>query len=144
MLRKFHDAELNEIRHDRSLSTVLLSFTNEDGSTATITFQGVCGLRVVDYGLQNVVSRLLSSDEIKDHEDIRKNVIWIKGTSEGKCLVNASAVEKLVDEIEGNRLRLFVLEPSWGAEIGILAQSFSIKQSGTPISRPLSSEQTNP
>ena len=126
ILNTFHDSELNEIKHDRTLSKVFLSFTNEDGSIAKIIFEGVCGLRLIDYGMQNVVSRLLTSQQANEREEINFNVTWINETSEGKCLIDKYAVENLVDKIEKGELLLFILEPSWGAEMRLLARAFSV------------------
>jgi len=127
-LSQFHDAELNAIKNDRTASTVCLSFLNPDGAIAEIMFDGVRGFRVVDYGPQNVVSRLLSS-ALSDltHKDIIRHVTWLNSTSEGKCLVNVSAINKLIEQIERNELILFILEPSWGAEISILAHTFALR-----------------
>jgi hypothetical protein len=127
-LSQFHDAELNAIAHDPAISTACLSFSNEDGTIAKVVFDGLCGLRVVDYGLQNIVSRLLSSSLSHfTHEDIVRHVIWINNTTEGKCLISAAVVDKLVGQIEKNEILLFVLEPSWGAEISVLARDFTLK-----------------
>jgi hypothetical protein len=129
MLNQFHDAELNAIKHDRTASTVCLSFIQQNGTITTdAVFEGVCGFRVVDYGPQNVVSRLLSSSlSSLTHEDITRQVTWLNSTSEGKCLIDASAIDKLVERIERNELLLFVLEPSWGAEVSILARTFALR-----------------
>ena len=50
-LNYFHDAELNRLVHDRLAFTASLVFRTEDSTDMEITFGGVCGLRVVDYGL---------------------------------------------------------------------------------------------
>lgn len=126
LLRKFHDAELNIVKHDRKASTVCLTFVNLDGTIEEVAFNGVRAFRVVDYGPQNVVSRLLSSS-LPGHlssKDIFLHVTWINSTIEGKCLVNKDAIDKLVEQVEKNDLILFILEPSWGAEISILARAF--------------------
>jgi len=128
-LDQFHDAELNALTHDPTTSTACLSFRSDDSTNAEIVFDGVCGLRAVDYGLQNVVSRLLSSSlSHLAHEDIVRHVTWINNTSEGKCLINANEIDKLVEQIERNELLLFILEPSWGAELSILARTFALRR----------------
>ena len=94
-----------------------------------ITFGGVCGLRVVDYGLQNVVSRLLSSSLANlTHADIVLHVTWIHATREGVCLVSTTAIEVLVEKNKKNEILLFILEPSWGAELSILVDNFTIRR----------------
>lgn len=124
-LSMLHDAELNAIKHDRIASTICLTFLKPDGATVEAVFEDVCGFRVVDYGQQNVVSRLLlSSTGHFSREDMIKHVNWLDSTCEGKRLINPNAVDKQVVKIESNELLLFALEPSLGAEISIIARRF--------------------
>lgn len=127
-LSQFHDAELTGINHDRFDSKVLLTFLEQDKGIKEIVFDGIFGFRVTDYGLQNVVSRLLLSSITNfPNEDVIHRITWIKSTSEGKCLVDTATVTKLAEQIRKNDLLMFILEPSWGAEIAILARNFFIR-----------------
>lgn len=65
----------------------------ENGLKTNFVFDGVCGLRVVEYGLQNVVFSLLTS-----------------------------SLSRFTHE-----LLLFVADPSCGAEVGIVARTFTLK-----------------
>lgn len=122
---QFHDAELNGIEHDRLSTTVKLVFALADNSRACLLFREVSGLRVVDYGTQNVVSRLLTSGEADsdfNSDDISRNVSWVYGTADGGHVIDENRLAGVVTAVASKKLLLFMLEPSWGAEVGIVAR----------------------
>ncbi|SDJ04196.1 hypothetical protein SAMN04487926_1317 [Paraburkholderia steynii] len=123
----YHDAEIAGVAYSRASGSALLNLERVISTETRIGFSGVKALRVSDFGLQNVISRVLisgshrfSTDEIRDH------VQWAYSQHD----YNASLADEKIAEIEAavsqGELVLFVIEPSVGAEIVILCVSVQV------------------
>jgi hypothetical protein len=101
----------------------LLNFELVNGDSAQLLFSGVQALRINDYGLQNVVSRLLISPSYTfSIAEINEYISWAHSKHDYKASFSDEEVREMRTFVERGRLALFVLEPSVGAEIVILCE----------------------
>lgn len=123
-LSTFHDAELRQMSHIADVNRLELGFERADGQFVVISLRGLVAFRAVDFGLQNVVSRLLvhglnlklTQPELVDH------VGWTLNSCDSDQLSDPATVSTLVSRVDSGELLLFILEPSWGAEMIALAK----------------------
>ena len=127
-LAMFHDAELRQISHLENANRIELKFEKPDGHFAVVSLLGIVAFRVVDFRLQNVVSRLLvhGSNLQLTHAELYERVDWISRTVEGEKLSDVGEVNKLVEKVKSSELSLLILEPSWGAEMIGIAKEISV------------------
>lgn len=120
-----HDAELEAIHIDRLRKHITLGFREPDGSYAEYRFDGVRAIRQTGLMLQNVVSRIfLSPSELLPDGEILRIVQWIFSGDDGRSMVDRQLVERSVADVRSGAMRLFYVEPSLGAEIGVICKSF--------------------
>ncbi|MDF3941755.1 hypothetical protein P3W66_17040 [Achromobacter denitrificans] len=125
----FHDAELVGVDLVSSERKVVLSFKLVAGVRAFIVLEGVESIRVCDYIFQNIVSRLFDSmlknflhtNLLDDH------VEWLYTLSDGTRRVKDQTILETKSKVREGKVRLFVLEPSWGAELVCLCESIRPK-----------------
>jgi len=74
--------------------------------------------------MQNVVSRLLvhGANITLTEADLIEHVGWVSRTCDGEQLLEPAAVSTLVQKVVSGERLLFILEPSWGAEMVVLAE----------------------
>lgn len=123
LLHNYHDAELAGTAYSRADTSTRLDFERVGGDPARLAFFGIKAFRISDYGLQNVVSRFLvspsypfSTDEIKEY------VSWAHSKHDYKAPFSDEEARDVEVAIKHDKLTLFVLEPSVGAEIVILCE----------------------
>jgi len=77
---------------------------------------------------QNVVSRLLihGTNIAFTEADLVQHVGWVSRTCEGEQLAETEDVNTLVQNVVSGRRLLFVLEPSWGAEMVVIAEKIDL------------------
>lgn len=124
----FHDAELYNVHMDRTTSSVRLSFAKVDSTRGEFCFQGVVEYRIESIHFQNVASRLrlLSSSEPSDLA-IEKILKWtFSRLPENLSSVSSERLSELHSKIVTGDLVLFYLEPSVGAELGVVAETVSL------------------
>ena len=121
----FHDAELVGIENVSFERKAVLTFKRVFGDRARIVLEGVESIRVCDYIFQNVVSRLFDSmQEGFFHTNLLDgHVEWLYTLSDGTCRVNDLTLTEAKTDVRDGKIRLFVLEPSWGAELVCLCAS---------------------
>lgn len=130
-LTSFHDAELVGVDHDRAHETVSLTFSMPDGHVSKISFQDVVVVRITNYGLQNVVLRLMTSTSSElTPADRRRMVEWAFSDADGSQLGNPTSLHDLMDRVSSGAALVFYLEPSWGAEATVVARSMTIARLG--------------
>ncbi|MBN9697073.1 MAG: hypothetical protein J0L85_14860 [Zoogloea sp.] len=78
--------------------------------------------RVVDYGDQNVISRFFKVEK-EDASLIYSWVEWIFSDSQGGILASEEGKARARKEICAGQRCLYVIEPSWGAEIAVIASA---------------------
>lgn len=127
-LSTFHDAELRQISHIADVNRLELGFEKADGQFVVISLRGLVAFRVVDFGLQNVVSMLLVQGfNLKlTKPELVDRVGWISNNCDGDQLSDLATVNTLVQRVDSGELLLFILEPSWGAEMIVLAEKIVI------------------
>lgn len=124
---EFHDAELVAIEIDRHAKSMMLRFALDGAATKTIRLSGVSYFRAVDLITQNVVSRIIapSLDNLWS-EDIRRWIGWVTSLSDNASFATAQQILDIERRISQGEITLLVVEPSWGAEIVIIAKSYSV------------------
>jgi hypothetical protein len=116
---------LASVRIDRTADTLGLGFCLADGSIVDFGFEGVIGLRIADTLLQNVVSRLfLVPPDRFPADEIKRILVWMFSL-DGKLAIAESMLDAHIADVLAGAKTLFYVEPSWGAEIGILCTSVS-------------------
>jgi hypothetical protein len=122
-LKTFHDAELRSVVHRASTELLELGFEKTDGRLVTVFLPGVQAFRVTDMRTQNVVSRLLvHGDNVRfSNDELVDRIGWMSRTCEGEQLLEAAVVMALVRKVTSGECLLLVLEPSWGAEMIVVA-----------------------
>lgn len=124
----FHDAELTGLHVSRIQKTVSLTFRLVGGQTKTITLINVAQFRATDFILQNVVSRLRISSQSRIPRD--QAIFWIKFSSslaDTDTFMSDSQINQLVEKIDAGGMILFVLEPSFGAELVAVCESIDLE-----------------
>lgn len=123
-LSTFHDAELQQVFHRAEFEVLELGFAKADGQFVLIALHGVAAFRVTDMGMQNVVSRLLVHGVNIDlsEDELSNRIEWVSRTCEGEQLSQPATLRKLTEKVKSGELMLFTLEPSWGAELTVIAK----------------------
>jgi hypothetical protein len=123
-LRNFHDAKLRHILHIADINCLELGFEIDNGKLVTISLHGLVNFRVVDFCIQNVVSGLfIQSVNLKlSRNELIDRIWWMLSNCDGDLLTDEVTVNILTQRVELNNLLLFILEPSWGAEVIVLAE----------------------
>ncbi len=125
---RLHDAELVAIAYNRNLACVCLDFLKVNGAATQLSFVNVQAIRIQDFVLQNVVSRVrLSANVDFVDEDLKKWITWATSLSDAKNWWSDTAREKLFNSIKAGDLQMVVFEPSVGAEIAIIFKSDVLK-----------------
>lgn len=114
----FHDAELLAVEHIKPTETLILKFEFSGNEIERVTLGRVQSFRMTDFIGQNVVFRVLDSktDRMSDNAIIER-LRWLYQLSDGALRVDANTIEKYRADVVAGTLRLFCIEPSWGAEL---------------------------
>lgn len=123
----YHDAEIAGVAWSRQHRTVLPNLERVGGDEASLLFSGVKAIRATDFGLQNVVSRILiSTSHAFSLEEVRDYVQWARSQHDYRASVPDEKVVEIAAALSQGELILFVAEPSVGAEIVILCERIEI------------------
>ena len=119
----FHDAELLAIEL-RTNNVLVLTFKLVEEKCSEVVLNDVTVFRVSDFIKQNVVSRLLVSPEfLFTDEQLTYCVNWINSLCDTKTLIKSEAIQQHVACLRNAEWCLFVLEPSWGAEVAVICKT---------------------
>ena len=123
-LSTFHDAELRQVSHKAEFGLLELGFEKADGQFVVITLCRVTAFRVTDMAMQNVVSRLLVHGVNVNLAEIElaDRIGWVSRTCDGEQLSEPATLNRLIERVNSGELLLFILEPSWGAELIVIAE----------------------
>jgi hypothetical protein len=116
-----HDAELTTLSVDRHAGTACLGFQDVDGSQVFVRFEGIHTLRIADVRIQNVVSRFLMTPSGRfSGAEAWDTLVWTfdYGGPPDHALLQA--------KIDGGEYRLVWLNPSAGAQVGVVCNQVSI------------------
>jgi hypothetical protein len=118
LITGYHDAALKGIDASGHSGSIALSFVLEEGQKKSLTLHACEIFRVTDFVNQNVVSRLLlfRGPEI-DTEYVIEKLRWASSQSDSSSFLKSERLDELLAKIRNGELSLFVLEPSWGAEV---------------------------
>lgn len=119
---KLHDYELTLVDIDRTRSGLTLLFSGPSSEQVQIAFQDVVTFRITDMQPQNVVFRIqvVRSAGKLEEQDISR-IRWLVCQGQDEMLINEQQLDSLVKAVETGELTYVYVEPSWGAEIGVLA-----------------------
>lgn len=118
----FHDSVLVGIEHIRSDKKLILTFEFNGEKKQRLILSSVQSFRVADFIGQNVVSRVLDSKADKISEStIIDRLNWLYMLSDGSVRVDNMVIKKSREGVIAGSLRLFCIEPSWGAELVCLS-----------------------
>ena len=114
----FHDSVLIGVEHISSDKKLNLTFEFGTRERCQVVLNGVQSLRVTDFIGQNVVSRVLDSKADRMPEStIVDRLNWLYMLSDGSVRVDDDVINKSMAGVIAGTLRLFCIEPSWGAEL---------------------------
>lgn len=121
-LEIYHDAELTGI--DRvGKGHVVLSFALQNGKTSRLHLHGCDFFRVTDFISQNVVSRILIfNDSGAQACGVVEKLEWSTSLTGTRSFLTKERLDNIVAKIHAGERSLFVLEPSWGAEVVALCE----------------------
>jgi hypothetical protein len=121
VISKLHDVELCSFSIIRKERKIILGFLMSNGTIERLQFEGVKSFRANDLILQNVVSRvLLSPDESVPDETLLYWIKWVNTLSDSDVFINNSEANEYLAMIKARSLSIFILEPSWGAELVVI------------------------
>jgi hypothetical protein len=132
LINGYHDAALKGINAGDEQGSIALSFVLEDGQMKTLNLHGCEIFRATDFVIQNVVSRLLLLQGTGiDTESVIEKLKWASSQSEGSSFLKPEKLDELLEKIRMSERSLFVLEPSWGAEVVALFTRMSSSTTGS-------------
>ena len=93
-----------------------------------LIFNGVVECRVVDFGMQNIISRILAfQDENHNYEGILEVLNWVSSNIDSVSYLTKDKSDQIFNKIKCGDLGLIYLEPSIGAECAILFKNCIIE-----------------
>jgi hypothetical protein len=127
-LSRLHDAELYRISMDRGESTLELKFRGTHGSIYQLIFGEIVTYRINNIQYQNVVSTIFYSISVVDEArpEIEKLTRWTCSGASDVLLIPEIKVEEIIERILEKKIKLLYIDPSWGAEIGVIAASITL------------------
>lgn len=122
-----HDAELCLVSMDRENGKLQLGFRGVDRTIYLLSFERIITFRINNIQYQNVVSGALLFGVSKDfYEDLERVVKWICSGSEENLLISEKNLRDYIAKVRSGDLQLLYVDPSWGAEIGVIAENVSM------------------
>ncbi len=116
-----HDWELHAVLMDRHSKTLKLGFRSPDSeATIEISFENIVTYKINNIQHQNVVSRIIVSDTSHDAECLDRLTRWASSGAEGRLIIPERNLAAILERIHAGELGLFYVDPSWGAEIGVI------------------------
>ena len=126
----YHDAELAKIAMNRSNKTLTLTFDMLNGTFESLEFHDILSYKISDVTYQNVVSRIfVSCSGGMDKAELFRIFRWICSSREGNLLISEESFRQYEQDIFEGRLILLYLDPSWGAEAGVVCKRISVSVS---------------
>ena len=128
VLSELHDSELISIEIQRDQHLLVLGFKLVNNEVRKLRFTNVVGFRVTDVIEQNIVSQVLMFPGYPfSTEQLTHWIKWANSLSDTEPLVTSEALERITGQLQRGELILFVVEPSWGAEVAIICGSVLVQ-----------------
>lgn len=128
-LSALHDAELYLVLMDRDQARLQLGFRCPNQTICTIIFDKIVTYKLNNIQYQNVISRAVASGIGSDfYRDIDEIIRWTCSGSSNDLLVPEKNLQRFIENVRSGELYLFYIDPSWGAEVGVLAEIISMSQ----------------
>ncbi|MFW2082734.1 hypothetical protein ACNPQK_17400 [Acinetobacter guillouiae] len=121
LLKIIHDGVIEGVFFDNKQDILTLFVRIDYEVRYELVFKGVLEYRVLDFGKQNIISRVINYQ--KDnfcHDEIFELLKWVSSNSDSSTYWSNDELRKIVEKIKSNDLALLYMEPSAGAEIVIL------------------------
>jgi len=121
LLKIIHDGVVEGVFFDNKEDILTLFVRIDCEVRYELVFKGVLEYRVLDFGKQNIISRVINYQ--KDnfcHDEIFELLKWVSSNSDSSTYWSNDELRKIVEKIKSNDLALLYMEPSAGAEIVIL------------------------
>lgn len=121
LLKIIHDGVVEGVFFDNKEDILTLFVRIDCEVRYELVFKGVLEYRVLDFGKQNIISRVINYQ--KDnfcHDEIFELLKWVSSSSDSSTYWSNDELRKIVEKIKSNDLALLYMEPSAGAEIVIL------------------------
>lgn len=127
----YHDTSLRSVGSGEASDTLLLAFELNDGRKESINLYGCEFFRMTDFVVQNIVSRLLVfRGHNIDVGSVIEKLKWASSLSDTTTSLSHERLDVLVERIRNGEVGLFVLEPSWGAELVAVFNHISYQSNG--------------
>jgi hypothetical protein len=121
----YHDAVISGIMEADKAGDWVLSVKDENGAIKTLTLAECEMFRVVDFTLQNIVSRIMVFRGTSiDENFVAQRLNWASSLCDASSYLDEERRRDLVLRIKDGELSLIIVEPSVGAEIVALCRSF--------------------
>lgn len=128
MESEMHDAEILAVKVDSERRTFSVDLRRQTGESVSLEYGGVIEIRVADFAIQNVVSRVITIDQTTIGRFERSNELlgWV-------CFrQNSGEIEELAEMVREGVAQLVYYEPSVGAEIGVIFRHQDHKDGQAP------------
>jgi hypothetical protein len=124
-IQGYHDTAISGIVETNNGGNWVLFAKCEDGTRKTLTLAECEVFRVVDFTLQNIVSRIMVfHGESIDEKFVTDRLSWASSLCDASSYLDEEAQRDLMLRIKNGELCLVVVEPSAGAEIVAVCRSF--------------------
>lgn len=105
-----------------------LYFTLNSGEKCKLTCSEVLECRIVDFGMQNIISRVIGYQaDNHNYEEILGVLNWISSSVDSSSYLSEDKFNQVFNKIKFGDLTLIYLEPSVGAECAVLFKNCIIE-----------------
>ena len=128
LLKIMHDGVIEGVFFDNKQDILTLFVRIDCEVRYEVVFKGVLEYRVLDFGKQNIISKVINYQ--KDNfcqDEIFELLKWVSSNSDSSTYWSNDELRKIVEKIKLNDLALLYIEPSAGAEIVILFSDCIVK-----------------
>lgn len=122
-----HDSLIDGICYLKK-DQLTIYLTLNSGAKHRLTFIGVLECRVVDFGMQNIISRIVAYQaENHNHKEILEVLNWMTSSIDSSSYLSSEKSNQIFNKVKYGDLKLAYLEPSVGAECAILFENCIIE-----------------
>ena len=117
----FHDGKITSISvNDKDFSIKIVTANDK---LVTIDFLNTIALRVSDFSIQNIISRVMfSSNNDFSEQGLISCLSWVTSYSDSKSWLKQEKLLDVMKSLQSGTSELIVFEPSAGAEIACVCK----------------------